>query len=132
MICTLSYTHLRKLFSIKDIDDTPIPTTGAKNFKHTPFILLPPFIGNIILSEDIGHPDQLLLTCNYLIEQFDIEHNEDPKYDKAIDHCQNIVTYLWAASKNLIPLLHSFQDTMTVKLKGGMNNIIQLMLISLT
>lgn len=103
----LSYNSSRAFLSVADIGNSTIPTTGTKNFIHTRFVLLPPFIANVFITDSTRDPHQLLLNAIDLIDKFDENHSTDPLFTKASDASKHIVSFLWAAAKGLITALHS-------------------------
>lgn len=54
---------------------------------------------------------QLLLEANSAIAAFDNTHKNDDNFPSAAENCKDFVSYLWCASKNLIPSLEALADT---------------------
>ena len=100
---TPALSRMRDFDTIEDIQSSSPPTTGPLNFKHMSFIILPPFITEHILEIDTREPAELLLNCKNFIAAYDLSNNNNPDFKKAIDNCKNLITFLWAASKSLLP-----------------------------
>ena len=102
-IRTPSFTRLRTWTTVDEVKASNTPTTGQKNFRHASFLILPPFITNHIVEVETRNPEELLILCNNLIEDHDKKHEDNPEFKSASEHCKHLITFLWAASKALIP-----------------------------
>ena len=100
---TPSFNKMRTWNTIESVTNSSAPTTGSKNFKHATFSILPPFIANHIIDFETRDPSELFITCLDLIEAHDSNHENDDEFEKAMEHCRNLLIFLWAASKSLIP-----------------------------
>ena len=100
---TPAYSKMVNWDSIDDIKSSLSPTSGQINFKHMSFVILPPFMTDHILDLDTRDPMELLLTCKDLMRDFDRSNNDNSDFKKAVDNCKNLISFLWAASKSLIP-----------------------------
>ena len=102
-IRTPSNSTLRRILSQDSVDSSSAPTNG-RPFQHAPFLLLPPFIANALIAQDLRSPTDIFLRCVELILQFDIDHGDDTSFtETAQDHCKHILFFLWGAAKGLIP-----------------------------
>ena len=102
-IRTPSTNKMRMWTTIDEIKNSTTPNSGPKNFNHAAFSILPPFIANQIIEDDTRDPLNLFVNCKKLIEAHDQNHQNDQDYEKAAEHCRHLLTFLWAASKSLIP-----------------------------
>ena len=105
-IRTPSYNSLRTLTTASAIEATTIPTNGNKNFTHTTFVILPPFLSLHVIKQESRDPHSLFLTCLETIEDFDELNIDDTSMNKATEHCRHVLSYLWAATKELIPSIN--------------------------
>ena len=103
-IRTPTLSTIRRLLSPDAVTDSSAPTNGRTTFNHTPFIILPPFISNALIAQDNRSPVTIFLLCLDLILKFDIDHGDDDAFpESAQDHCNHILSFLWAAAKDLLP-----------------------------
>ena len=97
-----AFTRIKALRSIDDINDLSAPSTGQINFRHTPFVFIPPFLATIITNSEERNPADMFITCNNAFYDFNNAHSDDPSYDKINENGKNILIFLWAATKKII------------------------------
>ena len=122
---TPAISRMRNYDTIENIQSSSSPTTGPINFKHMSFIILPPFISEHILELDTRDPAELLLICKNLITVQDQSNDNNPEPKKTIENCRNLITFLWAASKSLIPqmiFVTGYDDTDVVRWSSNRHN----------
>ena len=100
---TPSGNSLKNLKSVEDIRTSTGPTSGRKNFQHLTFVILPPFLSNVIVTKETREPEEILVQCQELIKLHDEAHVDVTGFKKAADECKNILSFLWSATKGLIP-----------------------------
>ena len=95
-----------KLKAIKDAEELitlEAPRTNPSQFKHLPFVLLPPILWEtFVSSKDRSAPELLLLLISKLKEIED-KNKDNDETNEVSNHCLHIATFLWAAHKNIIP-----------------------------
>ena len=97
-------SSLRQLTSIESIETLTALSNNRNTLKHTPFLILQPFITMALAAQDQRTPANVLLLCLELIKQFDTDHEDDETYIiTAGDACKNIISFLWSSTKQFIP-----------------------------
>ena len=114
---TPSLTRLRTFVTKQQISESTIITTGQQNFKSYPFAILPPFLALDIIDTEDREPESLFIQCQESIDKFDSEHENDASYESAKENCKHILSFLWAASKNLIDPIETVSATDDVETK---------------
>ena len=101
-IQTPSYNRMKEMSSEDDIMN-PTTRNGRTVFRHSSFVILPPFLFNPLISMDTREPVDMLIHCNRLITEFDSAIKDDPNYvTTADDQCKHVISFLWSASHNLV------------------------------
>ena len=97
-------TALRSITSSNDLSSSSASPNSRTVFKHTPFVILPPFLANALINQPLRTPTDIFLLSSQQITQFDEDHTDDDEYtDSAKDHCINILSFLWGAVKTIVP-----------------------------
>ena len=102
---TPAFTKMKTWDNVEDIQTSTAPTSGSVNFRHTTFVILPPFIANHIIEFDTRDPKELFINCKNLMETHDKNNSGDTTFQRATDNCRHLLNFLWAASKGAIPPL---------------------------
>ena len=103
-IRTPNLTSIKTLLSPDDVAASSAPSNGRTSFTHAPFIILPPFIANAVIAQELRTPTDIFLLCLNLITQFDADHEEDDDFtESAHDNCKHILSFLWGTTKGLVP-----------------------------
>ena len=101
-IQTPSYTRMKEMSTTEEVMN-PSTRNGRTNFRHSPFVILPPFLFNPLVQMDSRDPAELLIACNKLISTFDSTIKEDPSYTQsADDNCKHVISFLWSACHGLV------------------------------
>ena len=103
--CTPTPSIIRSLTSPDDLSSSSsAPSNGRTTFKHTPFIILPPFLANALINQDLRTPTDIFLLSSQQITQFDEDHDDDSSYNEsAKEHCLHILSFLWGAVQKIVP-----------------------------
>ena len=94
------------LFEIQNKDDLmtiEAPDQGSDSFKHLPFILLPPFLWEPVLSSESRRPEDLFLKTKKTIQDFETKHSRTENMDEITESCHHVLHFFWAATKDTIP-----------------------------
>ena len=85
-----------KLLSIQTKEElitVEAPDTGFESFKHLPFILLPPFLWEPILSSTSKKPEELFLIMKNSIIEFDTINSRSDDKDEVAEACYHILHF---------------------------------------
>ena len=94
------------LKSIKDADELITiepPRTNPTQFKHLPFILLPPILWELFISNEDKSASALFMNLIPKLKEIEESNKDNEDTDEVADHCTHIAYFLWAANKNIVP-----------------------------
>ena len=100
---TPSVANLHAIKTVENIRNSSTLTSGRKNFHHLNFVILPPFLATKLIDLSTRDPEDIFVECISLIEEHDTTYASDEEYNKANNECRHILSFLWSASKSLIP-----------------------------
>lgn len=99
----LTFTRLSVITNKAAFDSTKAPDNNHPPFNHLPFIiLLPPFLWSLSSLDDES-PSNVVLKSIKTIHAFINNNKENRKLNSITKNtCSNLLTFLWAASRNKI------------------------------
>ena len=95
-----------KLKTIKDAEELitlEAPRSNPDQFKHLPFVLLPPILWNLFTSSENKSASSLFLLLLPRLKEIEDNNKDNEESDEVAKHCIHIAHFLWAANKNIIP-----------------------------
>ena len=103
-IRTPNHSSIKNLLSPEAVNTSSAPPNGRTSFTHAPFIILPPFIANAVIAQELRSPTDIFLKCINLITHFDTDHEDDDEFtETAQDNCKHILSFLWGTTKEIVP-----------------------------
>jgi hypothetical protein len=102
-----TFTRLSTISDTASLITAEAPQNNPQKFKHLPFILLPPFLWSHLLALRNKSPQNVFLETLSCIEKFIEDNKENNELQRVTKKaCNNIITFLWAASKDKVPSLN--------------------------
>ena len=105
---SLDAPTLTRLLAVDTIDDLNLveaPTNNATKFDSLPFIVVPPFLWETIMTEPDKTPEKLFLATKQRMATFDEDNKNVDNLKNATKDTRFLLLFLWAATKDLIPHL---------------------------
>ena len=94
-----------RLQAIKDADELitiEAPRTNPTKFKHLPFVLLPPFLWELFITNEDKSSSSLLLNLIPKLKEIEELYKDNEDSNQVADHCTHIAHFLWATNKNMV------------------------------
>ena len=88
------------------------PESGARRttFKNSGYIMLPPFLAQVILESTERDPAHLAITLRDTRKEFDDKHKEDHTIDSPLPLLDSILPFLWGAANSKIEAIPRIAD----------------------
>ena len=98
-----TFTRLSSITDTALFDTTEAPDSHPQIFNQLPFILLPPFLWNTVCRLNDKSPNAVFISILKCIDDFTETNKNDKRLNKVTKRtCSNILTFIWAASKNKV------------------------------
>ena len=97
------FDRLKTIKEAEELLTLEAPRTNPAQFKHLPFVLLPPILWDLFISSEDKSASSLLLNLITTLKEIEENNIDNDTTDEVADHCIHIAHFLWAANKNLIP-----------------------------
>ena len=94
-----------RLQAVKDSDELITiepPRTNPTQFKHLPFVLLPPILWELFISNEDKSAPSLFMNLIPKLKEIEETNKDNENSDEVADHCTHIAYFLWAANKNTV------------------------------
>jgi hypothetical protein len=90
-----------------DLPTTKVPENNPQKFKTLPFIMVPPFLWDLMANIKDKSPKNVFIKALKTIDSF-IDNNKEDDSLKQIskNSCTRLLTFLWAAEKSLLKSIH--------------------------
>ena len=105
---SLDAPTLTRLLAVDTADDLTLveaPTNNATKFESLPFVIIPPFLWETLISETDKSPENIFLATKRRMSTFEEDNKDDDKLKDATKECRFLLLFLWAATKDLLPHL---------------------------
>jgi hypothetical protein len=91
----------------EDLSTTEVPENNPQKFKTLPFIMVPPFLWNLMANIQDKLPKNVFIESLKIIDSFIDDNKEDDKLKPiSKNSCTRLLTFLWAAKKSLLKSIH--------------------------
>ena len=91
----------KKLQSNKELEELEVDYGGT--FKGSSFFIPAPFLCCVLINAGTNGPPELIPMVIHAVEEFNRENATlDEDYERAVDHVEFLVDWLWGISKNKV------------------------------